>query len=88
MYDDQMYLAWLQQQHPDDLPVELLLASTSVEDISLVSTSKDEEQAEQPNFITANPDPIDNTVTVSDSVIVLTTAHSHQQMFLTVFQQV
>jgi len=74
IYDDQMYVAWLQQQHPDDLPVELSLASTSAEDISLVSTSIDEEQAKQPNFTTANPDPnpTDNsitTVTVIDSVI-------------------
>ena len=36
IYDDQMYVAWLQQQHPDDLPVELSLASTSAEDISFL----------------------------------------------------
>ena len=34
IYEDPMYVKWLQQQHPDHLPEDMSLACTFVEDLS------------------------------------------------------
>jgi len=75
IYDDPVYVEWLRQQHPDVLPENLLLTSTSTIDLSLTSTSVekdlslsnsstvDENQTTDPN------DDSTNAATVSGSVM-------------------
>ena len=70
IYDDQMYVSWLQQQHPDDFP-ENLSSSTTIETqvngkqaepLNCNASTEDDSTADKENVVPSPEQPMDSTV--------------------------
>ena len=70
IYDDQMYVSWLQQQHPDDLPENLSSSTTietqvngeQVEPLNCNTSTEDDSTVDKENVVPSPEQPMDSTV--------------------------
>ena len=76
IYDDQMYVSWLQQQYPDDLPENLSLSTTietqvngeQAEPLSCNTSTEDDSTADKENVVPSPEQPMDSTVDKENAV--------------------
>ncbi|XP_065896215.1 ras guanine nucleotide exchange factor glfB-like [Dysidea avara] len=70
IYDDQMYVSWLQQQHPDDLPenfsssttIETQVNGEQVEPLNCNTSTEDDSTVDKENVVPSPEQPMDSTV--------------------------
>ena len=76
IYDDQMYVSWLQQQHPDDLPENLSSSTTietqvngeQVEPLNCNTSIEDDSTVDKENVVPPPEQPMDSTVDKENAV--------------------